>query len=498
MTSSTLTLIPGRDARPGMGANAERRPVAELDTIGTALERGGRDDYDAWLRHLGGAAGCTHPVRLTGDTMTVDTRTGEVISARSTRDMPDSVIYKPCGNRRATVCPSCAEVYRADAYQLVLAGLAGGKGVPESVAGHPAVFGTLTAPGFGAVHTRRAAKSGRAIACRPRRTFEACRHGVPLRCMHRHGENDPALGQPICRDCYDYDHHAVWNYYVSRQLWRRTKQQADRLLARHAKAHGDQGRVRLSYGKCAEYQRRGVVHYHALIRLDGVDPDNPDVVIPPPDWATVFVLAHVFREAVETTVYMSPPHQDRADGWSVAWGAQLDIRPLRVSGDKAITDTAVAGYLAKYATKGTDDAGHVSARITETTVDIYTDHSHPGRLINAAWQLGDDPDYDGLRRWAHMLGFGGQFFTKSQRYSTTFRALRAARTDYRRRAITSPAVDLSAEHDDDATIVINNFVYAGIGWHTTGDALLANSSAAMARERRRAAKDALTEQASYA
>jgi hypothetical protein len=161
----------------------------------------------------------------------------------------------------------------------------------------------------------------------------------------------------------------------------------------------------------------------------------------------------------------------------------------------------VAGYLAKYATKGTDDAGHVSARITSDTVDIYTDHSHPGRLINAAWQLGDDPDYDGLRRWAHMLGFGGQFFTKSQRYSTTFRALRAARTDYRRRAINSPAVDLSAEHDDDTTIVINNFAYAGIGWHTTGDALLANTSAAMARERRRANKEAraqLDEQLDYA
>jgi hypothetical protein len=38
--------------------------------------------------------------------------------------------------------------------------------------------------------------------------------------------------------------------------------------------------------------------------------------------------------------------------------------------------------------------------------------------------------------------------------------------------------------------VINNLAFAGIGWHTTGDALLANTSAAMARERRRAANDA--------
>jgi hypothetical protein len=314
---------------------------------------------------------------------------------------------------------------------------------------------------------------------------------VPQRCTHRHGESDPALGQPLCPDCYDYDHHAVWNHYVSRELWRRTMQHASRLLARHAKAHGDQGRVRLSYGKVAEYQRRGVVHYHALIRLDGVDPDNPDAVIAPPEWATVFVLAHVFREAVETTTYLTPPHQDNADGWRIAWGKQgLDIRPLRVRGDKAITDTAVAGYLAKYATKGTDDAGHVSARITAGTLDIYADDSHPGRLINAAWRLGDDPDYDGLRRWAHMLGFGGQFFTKSRRYSTTFRVLRRARITYRREQAKRAAGRLSDEHDEDTTVVINTFAYAGIGWHSTGDALLANTSAALARERGRAATEA--------
>ena len=63
--------------------------------------------------------------------------------------MPDTVIHKACGNRRAAVCPACAEYYRADAYQLILAGLRGGKGIPDTVAGHPAVFATLTAPSFG-------------------------------------------------------------------------------------------------------------------------------------------------------------------------------------------------------------------------------------------------------------------------------------------------------------------------------------------------------------
>ncbi len=64
--------------------------------------------------------------------------------------MPDGAIYKACGNRRASVCPACARTYQYDAYQLLRAGLSGGKGVPETVATHPAVFVTLTAPSFGA------------------------------------------------------------------------------------------------------------------------------------------------------------------------------------------------------------------------------------------------------------------------------------------------------------------------------------------------------------
>jgi hypothetical protein len=48
---------------------------------------------------------------------------------------PDGVLLKACGTRRESRCPSCAATYRADAYQLLAAGLKGGKGVPETVAG---------------------------------------------------------------------------------------------------------------------------------------------------------------------------------------------------------------------------------------------------------------------------------------------------------------------------------------------------------------------------
>ncbi|WP_462203388.1 replication initiator [Frankia sp. CcWB3] len=60
---------------------------------------------------------------------------------------------KPAG--RGWLFPACSAVYKRDARRLVLAGLAGGKGVPETVTGHPAWFVTLTAPSFGPVHSRR-------------------------------------------------------------------------------------------------------------------------------------------------------------------------------------------------------------------------------------------------------------------------------------------------------------------------------------------------------
>lgn len=80
-----------------------------------------------------------------------------------------------------------------------------------------------------------------------------------------------------------------------------------------------------------------------------------------------------------------------------------------------------------------------------------------------------------------MLGFGGHFLTKSRRYSITFRILRESRVVYQRRL----DADLIGEHDHETTVVVAALTYAGSGWRSLGDALLANTSAAMARERRR-------------
>ena len=138
---------------------AAREIVARLNDPETG------ERYERWVER---ARGCRQPVHLRGVSRDADAATGEVVREFSTEGEPDGVLLKPCGNRRAHVCPSCSEVYRGDAWQLVAAGLRGGKGVPESVAGHPLVFATFTAPSFGPVHTIREA-GGKRLPCRPER-----------------------------------------------------------------------------------------------------------------------------------------------------------------------------------------------------------------------------------------------------------------------------------------------------------------------------------------
>ena len=142
-------------------------------------------------------------------------------SAWSTAAEPDGVLRKACGNRREAVCPACAERYRQDAYHLIAAGLRGGKGVPDTVSAHPIVFATLTAPSFGAVHTRALGADGQPRRCRPRRDAPVCPHGVSLSCNTVHDEGEECLGEPLCRECFEYDGALLWNNLLG-ELWRRT------------------------------------------------------------------------------------------------------------------------------------------------------------------------------------------------------------------------------------------------------------------------------------
>jgi hypothetical protein len=519
VTVPLLSVVPEASASgtaPYAGTTAPLWFARSTDIRLQAVARAARPDYPDWLRHVKAAAACTRPVRLAGTMATVEASTGRILSERHTADLPDGVIYKPCGNRRETVCPACSARYKRDAYHVVRAGLVGGKGVPEQVAHHPAVFPTLTAPSFGEVHARhvkrhscakRTACDCRPEPCHARRDLTVCPHGVKLACFARHATDDNRLGTPLCLDCYDHDGQVVWNLMAG-ELWRRTTIAINRYIRRLARARGIRNvpvvspktgkvrwvcPVRLSFGKAAEMQRRAVVHFHAIIRLDGFDPTDPDKVLPPPAVLDAEDLVAAVDHAARTVGFTTDEHPAMPGGWRIGWGEQLLTKVITVAAEGQVTDAQVAAYLAKYATKSTEVTGHTANRLTDDTVNVFADAdgSHTERLVEACWQLGRPGEWRRLRRWAHMLGFGGHFLTKSRRYSITFALLRNQRVVFRRTQTAGPDLDAAAQGEP-TTLVVNFLQFVGAGWQTPADAMLANTSAAMAREHQRAAREYLS------
>jgi hypothetical protein len=149
------------------------------------LSRAAQPDFPRWQQMVTATGGCAQPIRLQGRKLIIDTSTGEVLDEYNTDNEPTGYLLIACGNRRASRCPACADIYRKDAYHLIFAGLAGGKGVPDTISSHPRVFITLTAPSFGPVHTRRE-HGGKLLPCRPRRGGGTCQHGRPIGCPTRH------------------------------------------------------------------------------------------------------------------------------------------------------------------------------------------------------------------------------------------------------------------------------------------------------------------------
>ena len=151
---------PRTRTRPGAGGNSRRRDH----------HLGG---FSSWERQLARTGACSRPVRLRG-VSAIDLASGEAVARTACCTSRAGTAAKPR-------CPACSALYKGDARQLVRAGLTGGKGVPESVAAHPCVFATLTAPSFGPVHARRM-RGKTVLPCRPRR--DATRPALPARPRH--------------------------------------------------------------------------------------------------------------------------------------------------------------------------------------------------------------------------------------------------------------------------------------------------------------------------
>ncbi|MBD0736155.1 plasmid replication initiator protein [Streptomyces sp. CBMA29] len=425
----------------------------EKDLIRLANEPG----YTRWREQIRATGGCAHPVYLSGHATTADPSTGLVVGHYDTAGEPGGRLAVRCRNRRTSVCAPCSREHSGDTFHLVRAGLLGGKGTPTRVVEHPRLFVTLTAPSFGAVHRAGPER------CRPRRDGGECEHGRPGDCGKVHADGDRLIGQPLCRECYDYPAHALWHAHAG-ELWNRTC----RAIRRHLATAAGIGQaalnehLRVSFAKVVEYQRRGAVHVHAVIRLDG--PDGPDT--PPPSWADAGLLTDTVRAAA-AAVRVPMPYTAALGEYVFRWGEQIDVHPIRAFGDgSAITDEAVAAYVAKYVSKSLGDSGGLDRRVTSAAaIDLAAVSPHLRALMGTCWRLGGLPElaYLRLRAWAHALGYRGHCLTKSRLYSTTYGALRAARSRFRTGGQEDSGVGLVTD---------SSWRYVGSG-HTPGAAEIA-------------------------
>jgi hypothetical protein len=443
-----------------------------------------------WEREVRRAAYCANPVRLAGRVDHADRRTGEVREAYTTEHEPDGVLLKACGNRRASVCPACAETYRRDAWHLIAAGLSGGKGMPETVSEHPRLFVTFTAPSFGPVHTRRT-QHGNPIPCRPRDPNARCEHGHKVACWHRHPDTElRTLGRPLCDDCFDWTGLALWNA-LAPELWRRTMGVTVYRALAHLLGSSEaevKRLVRVRYTKVAEYQARGAVHFHAVIRLDATPPkDDPEQVAPPPEGFTAALLTEAVRLAVATVAVSYPNVDEDTAGRLARWGEQLDVRNVTRDGAD-LSAEAVAAYIAKYATKGTEALVGLDRRIHhDDDLDHLKAVPHLARLVRVCWELGAHPGLAALRlrAWAHALGFRGHWSTRSRRYSTTFTAVRRARVLHaiRRRLRGGEPLDAwGRQASEEAAVILGTWSFVGRGYSDNDSADLAATTAARTRE----------------
>jgi hypothetical protein len=111
----------------------------------------------------------------------------------------------------------------------------------------------------------------------------------------------------------------------------------------------------------------------------------------------------------------------------------------------------------------------------------------PARVRGTAWEPWGGklvPARSRLCKWAHALGHGGHFLTKSRRYSTTFGRLRRDRQDHRRaqRHPQGERDPWGRPLDDAVVLVLHTWTYAETSRTTTSGSRLALGSAARARD----------------
>jgi hypothetical protein len=391
-------------------------------------------EADETFQRIASAAFCEHPIRLMG--------TGHNKATGETRQTEKLV---SCKTRRRSKCLACSQVYERDAYSVAASGWREGSAY---------AWITLTAPGaevFGCQHHVWAGKKGK-TRCTPKRKCPGCGKEVPS-CKAFHRSGDPLIGVPVC-DCFDYEKAAAYNAAVPK-LWTATLGALNSAFPPTGGVEFDPdaevfnikpGRTsRLAYIKVAEWQQRGLVHLHVLIR-DIADADKVREVV-----AGVEVEGHAWA--------------------SSAYGVKVEI----IKPGNASRAREAFSYLVKYSVKSVAD--HQAERSPVLAAHLARIRAAAPASCDCSEERRRSPDHAStcrvLRAHAEGLGYGGHLLTKSQQWGTSFLALRMARSAW------SNSEDRGWEY----TWAMQG---RGYEWETNDQALFAAAFYRSIRERARA------------
>lgn len=381
--------------------------------VAEVVARAHSGSYEEWWAKVRESGFCASPVRLVrGDSI------HEGVLAR-------------CKNRRASVCPSCAQLYAGDTWQLVYRGISEDESGGRSLRRGPMVFVTLTAPSFGPVHS-----------------------------------SGPFIGEPLHPDRYDYVGQVLFTWHAP-ELWHRFAVGLRRRVRRRASADSP---VRVAYVKVVEMQRRAVPHFHAVIRVDA---DSDDAI------GTEELVILIRKAASRVAIPETTPSGPRI----IRLGEQIDVRTL-----DQLSGRQVAAYLAKYVTKSVGDFGLAARRLHEGVIGDLEVSAHLRRILWTIADLADDPQHKDMGKWLHTLGYRGHVTTKTRLYSTTMGELRARREEWKRQRSAGPVTELEQQPE------FVEWEYVGCGHATEGERFLALSAAGRNREIRAAARDALAQE----
>lgn len=304
------------------------------------------------------------------------------------------------------------------------------------------------------------------------------------------------IRQPLCPECYDYIGHVLFTWHAP-ELWHRFAVQLRRLLTRRSRdLGGDPSGLLTSYVKVVEMQRRAIPHFHAVVRLDGVDPSGEQLMPPDTRLDSTDLAGIIHRAAAAATLVVTIGGRTMTLGF----GPQVDTRPLVVAlpevegdliqtGAPAIAGRRVAAYLAKYVTKSVVEVGLSARRLHAGMIDELDVSDHVREILWTISALAGQPDRREMANWLHTLGFRGHTTTKTRRYSTTMRALRAQRDRWRREQQAETRQRAGATTASSAP----EWDYVGCGLSNEGERLLAVSAAERQNVMRRVAREELAE-----